>query len=71
MAVSSLIELIGNKYLQDCEEIDTIIDSLIVLVRKFELEYYLEEKYNIDINLLEKYKYDILEPIPKRYEECI
>ena len=64
------MELIGNNYLRQCEDIDKVIDTLIILTRQFELEYFLEEKYNIDIDLLEKYKYDILEPIPKRYEEC-
>lgn len=69
--ISGLVELIGNNYLRQCEDIDKVIDTLIILTRQFELEYYLEEKYNIDIDLLEKYKYDILEPIPKRYEECL
>lgn len=69
IAVSSLIELIGNKYLQDCEEIDTIIDSLIALVKRFELEDYLEMKYKIDIDILEKYKYDILNPEKQYYYE--
>ena len=69
IAISSLVELIGNTYLQNCEGIDTVIDSLIILVRRFQLEDYLEMKYNIDIDILEKFKYDILEPIPKYYEE--
>jgi hypothetical protein len=71
IAVSSLIELIGNKYLQDCVSIDIITDSLIALVRRFELDDYLLMKYNIDIDILEKFKYDILEPEKFNYYESL
>lgn len=61
--INELFLTIAKSKQKEVEEVEHCLSSLIFLLKKYDLEDWFEQKYNIDTSIIDKYRLDLFTPI--------
>lgn len=61
--INELFLTIAKAKQKEVEEVEHCLSSLIFLLKKYDLEDWFEQKYNVDTTIIDKYRMDLFTPV--------
>ena len=61
--INELFLTIAKSKQKEVEDVEHCLSSLIFLLKKYDLEDWFEQKYNIDTSIVDKYRLDLFTPV--------